>query len=175
MADGWSHKSNGKLEQMLRRMTGLEQLPSYAARVGTQATTGVLRRKRTADEIEVRDAGRNMIALRMNAKLGRNAMTFSSKEIGEGTSVWGKGTMSALRTGSVEALAEYAKKVSEFMAARVRAHLAAGAATRGEFTTVKRGTQRRKDREGLRPGLPPMTRTGQLQRALLPETRKLKR
>jgi hypothetical protein len=80
--------------------------------------------------------------------------------------MWAKGTSAFLQNQRGTELEGAAQRVSELLVKAYQRHIERSETKRGKMRPVKPGTQKRKDREGIRPGLPPLIRTGQLSRSL---------
>lgn len=165
MADGWKTKTTG-LDKVFRRIEAVKKAPrSIGVRIGVKATSGTVKRKHGTKDAS-RTAGENIIAIRANAKKGRRLAALASNEQVRGNELWRRGTRELMRANDPSRLMIAATRVGEHIVKSFESHIEEGRAVfRGQsraMRPVKRGTQKRKDREGIRPGLPPMYRTGQL-------------
>jgi len=76
--------------------------------------------------------------------------------------IWLQAARAVVNENNRGAFMDAARSVADAMIKYMHKGVAAG-----ELRAVKPSTQKRKDREGLRPGLPPMVRTGQFLRSMI--------
>jgi hypothetical protein len=154
MSDGWKMK-DGKRPYLQR----LKRLEKMAETYGAQTrTTG------RGDRSEAK----NIIALRTNAKRGRDVMGVSDKERAEGQDIWDKATTEFLKTGHNGILERAADAIGKLLVRSLRNHITRGVSADGSpLRPVKPSTAKRKKRETGSDDLPPMLRTGALMRSFI--------
>lgn len=186
MADGWKMKDGkGPYLEKLKRLAEMRRV--YGAKTLATSSTGKIKRAEkhtqrgsggkyvqrsgqaaTHDEDASRSAGQNIIALRLGEKKGRLVTGVTAREREIGQQIWSAATSSYLRMGgSGEGLFRAAERIGKFLIQCYQIHIRQGSGAAGAFKPVTPRTQKTKDREGERPGLPPMWRTGQLMRSFV--------
>jgi hypothetical protein len=174
VADKFTSTGTKGLKSLMSKMERLRNISSMAVRVGAKPTTGEYKRKKGPDRSESRTAADNVIILRAQAKQGRK-VTFTSKaERDRINRKWLDGAETALG-GSQESakLMKASNGVGRALVGLYQRHIEQSVG-RGKIKPVTDGTQRRKDREGIEPGLPPLIRTGQLIESFIFQVRRFK-
>jgi hypothetical protein len=164
-------KSTGT-EKHLRKIQEIKKMPAFVRiRVQTKATHGKKydpKRKIWFDAS--RSAGQNAIALRANAKKGRNVSFLSSAEEKSLAKKWTNIVNKTMKLGrwfNAESRAVAEKLGKEIIAHFVK-HIEQSKVARGRMKPVKKGTYWRKVRETQKnPPPPPMIRTNQLKDAFV--------
>ena len=160
---GFSSSTRG-LDKVERKLRYLENMPpGYAAVVGVTGSRGVYKRKRGPDLVETRDAKKNIMIHRIQKGInGRNVVALVERRRPNIARLWLSASRAVARTGRPGAFLAAARTIGDAMVKAIHAGV-----KRGEIRGVLESTQKRKDREGLRPSLPPMVRTGQFLRSLI--------
>jgi hypothetical protein len=164
-----------------QKTTGTENLMGHRATrplvlsavVTAKASTGTLIRKRGPNETERRSAGDNVTILRYHAKHGRNVVFLDAKDEARGIEAWRRACEAAI-DGQEHGLMRHAAAVAQIQVDAIREHVQQGRRARGRVKPNKRGTEKRKERETGKKGLPVLYRTGQLMESLTTSVRKLK-
>ena len=150
----------GKLEGRLRAIA--ETPDNFYAHVKMTSSEGVLRRKSRLSH-QRRTAGENITIYRVHKGIrGRDIVALLDRRLAKIKVWWRRAAIRLAARGDRAAFGSAANAVGEAMVAAIKKGVMAR-----EIAPVKEQTQKRKDREGLRPGLPPMVRTGQLLRSLV--------
>ena len=162
MADGFTTKTKG-MDAIRRRLKRLETMPpGYLAVAGMTGTQGLYKRRAGPSKLEARTAKKNVMIHRIQKGRGRDVVALIERRFGSISRLWLAASRTAVRTGNVSLFMSAARDVGEAMIAAIRKGV-----TSGELRDVTAATKKRKDREGIRPGLPPMVRTGQFLRGLV--------
>ena len=161
--DGFTSRTRG-LDKVERRLEYLKNMPpGFAAVVGVTGSQGTYRRVRSPDRTEVRTAKKNIMIHRIQKGInGRNVVALVERRQPQIARLWLSASRAVAKTGKSGAFLAAARTIGDAMIKAIR-----DGVKRGEIRDVLASTQKRKDREGLRPGLPPMVRTGQFLRSLI--------
>jgi hypothetical protein len=136
---------------------------AVAAEVQTKASGGVLRRVEGKNTRVRRTSEENARIIEEQAEEGRDLTRLDASTVEKIHRLWDEAAMSVTnqpRQGS--RLLAAAQKIAELMVTVFTARV-----QKGQLKPVTRATQKAKDREGIRAGLPPLIRTGALLRSLV--------
>jgi hypothetical protein len=172
VADGFEVKDNGGVQRTLARIGRIRACGPLRVLLSAIASTGKVYRTQQAGWVtDARTAAQNIIAIRTNAKRGRNVYAMTLKERDEANAIIAAATREVVE-GMATSLEAGAVLLGAWIVKTVIRHIRMGASTE-RFRPVTEGTRKQKERETRRMDLPPMWRTGQLQQALVTQVRKL--
>lgn len=175
------HKGLDAHKRMMRRMR--REARPVTAVVCTKSSRGKLRRRpvwtsstttftkrggrttthkfRTSPRTVSRTARENARLVAVHRATGRDISVITQKAQRRATKRWKGAIRTFIKRPSINGLVRSAKEVADGLVDAIRERVEAG-----RLKPVTAATQKRKDREGIRPGLPPLIRTGALLRGL---------
>jgi hypothetical protein len=161
------------IDKVERRIRNLLATHTVGAQAKVESTSATVNRKKGRVPLP-RTAGDNVIAMRANAKKGRNILYLSDAEKTAALKIWKEAINQMInkKIASLDVLLGNAKKLAQFIINKYIEHVNFNRGEQGPMRPVTTGWQLQKDRE-VGPGKGPMQYTGQIIKALKAASRKI--